>query len=105
MPFSASAAFARLAAEEDDLVVVRSRSLTLKLLAEAERAGYDLTVYYSVQKAHNSMGGNTAQTTRERLVREYAVARRSLAHFMAGLRTKQKAECVAAEGQVDENVC
>ena len=103
MPVNASAIFARVAEEQDDLVVARARNFTQKILAEAEQAGYDLALFYSVQKAHNSMGANSTQTTRQRLGREYADEKRKLARFIAGLRAKEQARSEIAEQRVVEH--
>ena len=102
MPINASALFARLAADEDNVSVARNKALSRRVLAEAEQAGYDLAVYHSLQKAHNSMSACTSQTARERLVREYADAKRALARFMASLRSKAQARSEIAEHRVAE---
>ena len=99
-----SVGFARLADEKDNTAVVRSRVPTHAHMAEAEKAGYDLTLYHSTQKAHQATSGKTKQTTRERLEEEYADAKRALARFMAGLRSKAQAQSENAQQKVADLV-
>ncbi len=102
MPLNPSLPFTRLATEQDDVAVVRSRTITQNHLAEAKRAGYDLTSYNSAHKANNQIGPTSAQATRERLVQAFAAEKRLLAKFMAGLRAKLNAQReIAAQRTAD----
>ena len=102
MPLNPSLPFTRLATEQDDVAVVRSRTITQNHLAEATQAGYDLTSYTSAHKAHCSITSTSAQATRERLVQAFAAEKRLLARFMAGLRAKLTAQReIAAQKTAD----
>ena len=108
MPLNASKRFlllaTNLAAEECDLTVVKSKVLTRLHEEEAKKAGYNLDKYLAAKKANEKLVPKSSTTTRERAVRECAAERRLFATWMVNLRTKQKAECEAAEQQVDEGV-
>ena len=65
MPVDPAKQFALLAAEECDLTVAKSRTITRRLEEEAHKAGYNLDRYLEAQKANEKLVPRSAPATRE----------------------------------------
>ena len=104
MPLDLAKPFSLLAAEEDDVSVVRARIISRRLETEAETAGYNLEEYFEAQKTNAALVPKSSAATRERAVKAFAAEKRKLATFLANLRAEKTSRSAQAAQKTAETV-